>query len=396
MSNFNLRRFTTVDVLKSIRIENLLAFLSPYREYFVSKGVLMPNGTASSFDYKGLIAVFMNPDEGMPKELIDALYFVDEMATTEGMDSILKEAEDSGTQLDLPAETTPADVAVDTWLKNRALLERKHAEQYLHKRRVFEYFQSDDQSNTLIHLPTEKRLKEMESELDDWFEKKKRGRDSRVFLFPKHDEIWFLVRHGEPYKREGSLSSGKSSSVFYRPEKHDIVVYDKVLKELRINAGSKGEKDLYRRKFGLYLFGDENHFPGIGKYTLSPLRADGDASVVCSDIEGMEWVKLKEIHYLWGGSEREVEIRKASDIFESLKKRGAKIPDSPRIIRAAFLIRFSDSKTPRTVTIRPSNIAEYTRDSDSEIVEAWLSARGFIIQKQENEDNEAAANVASA
>ncbi len=93
MSNFNLRRFTTVDVLKSIRIENLLAFLSPYWEYFESKGVLMPKGTASSFDYKGLIAVFMNPDEGMPKELIDALYFVDEMATTEGMDSILKEAE---------------------------------------------------------------------------------------------------------------------------------------------------------------------------------------------------------------------------------------------------------------------------------------------------------------
>ena len=30
------------------------------------------------------------------------------------------------------------------------------------------------------------------------------------------------------------------------------------------------------------------------------------------------------------------------------------------------------------VTIKPSNIATYKRDSDGEIVDQWLSRRGFV------------------
>jgi hypothetical protein len=29
------------------------------------------------------------------------------------------------------------------------------------------------------------------------------------------------------------------------------------------------------------------------------------------------------------------------------------------------------------VTIRPANIARYERESDEEVIEAWLKARGF-------------------
>ena len=308
MSIYNLKCFTSVDLLKSIRKENLSALLSRYSEYFTTRGICIPDED-EEFDYEDLAKVFMTPDEKMPKELVDCLYYIDEMANKEEMDNLLKEIEDRSIELDLPDEPTPADVAVLVWLQNAPLLEKKHAEKYLWKPRVFEYFQAETKAP--IHLPTGNKLKEMENALDDWFEKKKRGRDSRVFMFPKKDEIWFLARHGEPFKREGSLEAGKSTSVLFRPEKHDVVVYDKALNELRVYAGSKGEKDLYRRVFGLFLFGNEQHFPGVGKYSLDPLKNHGEAAIVCSDIDGMEWVKLKEIHYYWGGSEKEIEIRKS-------------------------------------------------------------------------------------
>ena len=40
-------------------------------------------------------------------------------------------------------------------------------------------------------------------------------------------------------------------------------------------------------------------------------------------------------------------------------------------------IYLSDSKTPRTVTLS-GNKAQYKRDDDSEILEQWFAARGFV------------------
>jgi len=148
------------------------------------------------------------------------------------------------------------------------------------------------------------------------------------------------------------------------------------------------------QEIGLHLFGGEDFFPGTGKYTLEPLRTDGPAALVCTDVDGMEWVKLKEIHFFWGGSENEIEIRKASDVFAAFEARGRSLPAKSRIIRASFQVKFSDSKTPRTVTIRPSNIAQYTRDDDSAVVEEWLVKRGFIVTNRQEDHEGTVASMA--
>ena len=59
------------------------------------------------------------------------------------------------------------------------------------------------------------------------------------------------------------------------------------------------------------------------------------------------------------------------------------------LVRAAFKVKFADSKTPRSVCIRPSNIAEYTRDDDGALVEQWLTKRGFILAGQAEGNEEA-------
>lgn len=386
MATYNLRRFAHAEGLKAIAREHLLALLKPHKSYFDSRGLTLPPPSASDgLDYDELLNVLMNPGTDTPKGLLDALFFVHEMATPECMDILLQEAENNGISFDGKPDPTAADVAVQVYLQDKDLLERKHAEQYLMKPRSFEYFQTEVRPIPKFKKPSAKTLTVLAKDLDDWYEKKKRDRGSQVFIFPKKDAIWFLVRHGDPMRREDSLDGGLPSSIFYRPEKYDVLVYEPAIGEIRMHACGKGEKDLFRRQFGRHLFNDEDFFPGTVKYTLEPLRADGEASIVCTDVDGMEWVRLKEVQYFWGGAEKEIEIRKANDIFAALAGRGRSMPSTARIIRASFQVKFMDSKTARTVTIRPSNIAQYTRDSDASAVEDWLTKRGFIVADQEDE-----------
>lgn len=394
MATFNLRRFSDPDGLKQIRPENLLDLLRPHEAFFNGRKVkLPPDGHVDRLDYSALVSVFMTPEPDTPRELADALFLIHEMATLEGMDALLDEAVKDGIVLNRNPDPTPADVAVQFYLLRRDLLERKHAEQYLQRRRSYDYFQTTAKEPPELKTPTDESLRAIEHDLDDWFEKKHRGRGSRVFCWVRDDGVWFMVRHGEPYKREGSIEDGESTSVLYRPEKHDVIVYDPAIGEIRINARSKGEKELYRTMFGRHLFDDEEFFPGTSKYTLGPLRTDGAKSLVCTDIEGMEWVKLREIHFYWGGAFHEIEIRKVDDYFAALEASGRSMPAKARILQVTFQIKFADSKTPRTVVIRPSNLARYTRDADSSLVEEWLIRRGFILteKKGEHEDAEEAA-----
>ena len=386
MATYNLRRFAQPAVLKAIGPQHLHRFLWPYRSYFDGRGLPLPSPNASSgLDHEQLVNVLMGPDADTPKDLVDALYFVNEMSTDKCMDLLLEEAETKGLSLDGKPDPTAADVAVQVFLQDRQLLERKHAEQYLTRPRSFEYFQTEARPVPAFKEPPWIALVVLESDLDNWFEKKKRGRGSRVFVYPKGDSIWFLVRHGDPFRREGSLDGAQMSSVFYRPEKHDVLVYESAVGELRMNACNKGEKETYRREFGRYLFGDEDFFPGTGKYTLEPLRTAGTASIVCTDVDGMDWVRLKEVQFLRGGAEREIEIRKAKNLFAALEGRGQSMPATAPILQASFHVKFTDAKSPRIVTIRPLNIAQYTRDSDADIVEDWLQKRGFIEQDEDEE-----------
>lgn len=395
MATYNLRRFSNAETLKQIARRDLLALLAPHAAYFAGRGLKLPKRASDGdLDYERLVEVFMTPGSDTPPALANALFLVDEMATPEAMDGLLDEARIAGIDLD-DGGPTPADVAVQVWLHKPDILERKHAEQFLTKRRSFESFQTDRQPVPEFFLPSEKVVGGLEQELDGWFEEKKRGRGARVLVYPKDDGCWFLVRHGDPYRREGSIEKGESSSVYYRPEKYDVLTYVPKTGEIRMNARSKGEKELYRKAFGRHLFGSEDFFPGTAKYALEPLRTDGPASLVCTDVEGMEQVRLVEVHYFWGGSQREVEIRKADDIFAALQEREAEMPGA-RIIRARFKIKFADSRTPRTLTIRPSNIASYQRDADSVLVEEWLGKRGFILSAGNREHEDADTVLADA
>jgi hypothetical protein len=134
------------------------------------------------------------------------------------------------------------------------------------------------------------------------FARKNRGRGVWVFAYPQEDRtIWFLVRHGDPYRRENILARGEQSSVAFRPLKFDVVIFDSALGELRVHAKQPWEVRDFRLEFGLYLFGDMNFFSAAPKYTLDPLRTDGPESLRCAELCGIKHVTLREVYLLWGG-----------------------------------------------------------------------------------------------
>ena len=122
----------------------------------------------------------------------------------------------------------------------------------------------------------------------------------------------------------------------------------------------------------------EHIFPGDSNYTLEPLLTRGEGVLACVDVPVMEWIRLREVHFFLGGPSNEVQSHRADDVFAAFRSRDGK-PPAGRIIRAVFQVKFTDSKRPRSVTIRLSNIAQYTRDDDAELVEQWLGRRGFIL-----------------
>lgn len=399
MATVNLRRFASVDALKTIQEKHLRALLAPHEAYFRSRGVSLgglsagvegdssvTSGSvaaedADGLDYEGLISVFMLPDEDTPTDLVDALYMVHEMATPEAMGGLLDAIEALSPQdrfvLDESPDPTPADVAVQVWLKAPQLLERKHSEKVVASRRSFEYYLSREAPRKGFTLPSQSKLGRVEKDLAEWFVSKRRGGHVQVQMYPKGDEVWFVVRHGEPFRREGAQKGAVSSSVFYRPEAHDVLVYNVLIGELRVNTVRQGDKDVYRRTFGLHLFGNEDHFPTSNrKYTLDPLKIDGKDSLVCTDVQGMDEIRLVEVTYYWGGPHGEIEIRRAADIFAAMESRHASIRRG-KIVSAKFQVRFSGSKSPRSLTIRQPNIAKFTRDDDGRLIDEWLLKRGF-------------------
>ena len=122
----------------------------------------------------------------------------------------------------------------------------------------------------------------------------------------------------------------------------------------------------------------------------------GGISLNCVDIEGLDWIRLKEYQLFYPGSPWDITTKKSTDIFALLDTRGRVIPAGGRLVKASFDVKFADSRTTRSVVVRPPNVAMYTRDEDSVLVERWLESRGFILSETSEFNEPVAATLASA
>ena len=370
MPQFSPSVFVDVDSLKRINPELLVEFLSQFNDFFSAQSVDLSNPHA--LNYQQIGTVFLECTEDTPEDLAEALYYVDEMSNEYEMDRILDHIQATATAVEIIEDSTPSDVAIKVWLNDKSILTTLHTQLYLGRSRRFEYFKCRNRRDLNIGA-----IGDLEADLAEWYHQRKRGSGCRVFHYLRNEEAWLLIRHGGAFRREGSLEDGESKGIYYRPELHGIAIFSSEDMELRTNISAKREKDKVRKSIGLHLFGDEDYFSNMReKYTLEPLRDDGERSLVCADVEGIEAVLLKEVQFALDGPHCEVKIHKADDVFAALRSRGAGFPDG-RITSAKFTIRFSGSHRERVVTIRPPSLATYSRDDDAPKITRWLELRNF-------------------
>jgi hypothetical protein len=394
MASFNPRKFTDPDRLRTIAPGRLLAFLTPWRGYLTGRGFQFPSSPANEIDCAVLAEILMRPDAATPANMVDALYYVHETASAEDMDQLLAAVRGRGLAVTEDPAATPIDLAIDVWMAAPEVVRAHHAEAIAMRQQNFEYFgPTQPVRGTFPDIDAELRQR-LEVEFDDWFESHRRGRGCRMFVVRHPPMTWILVRHGLPMRREASQrDDGGVGTEFYRPQRHDVLIYDERSGDIGVHASTKGERNLYLRTLGRHLFSGDEHFPPAGRFTLDPLIADGPQALNVEDVDGIKAVRLVEYRRYWGGVYRETEARKAEDIFAALANRNIRSLAGGRLNSATFKVAFEDSEKERSVTIRPPGIARYERNDDSELIERWLRRRGFILSGQGGDDDEAVTAV---
>jgi len=242
--SYRLKRFTNAAILKRICFPLLLEFLESdetFRPFLEARGMTWAR-EEDGFEYDQLASILMSPGMDTPEELLDALYFVDNLSDPECYDRILQEAEDAGIDVTTADGDDPSseDLTLRVWLADPLILERVHAEMYRSKPKSFLSFFPVEAERPDLEIPSDAVRTSLENDLNEWFYWKKKGRGARVFPFPKEDGFWFLVRHGQRIKREEILEADESSgSVFYRPAKYDVLIYYPDTGELAIFTETK-------------------------------------------------------------------------------------------------------------------------------------------------------------
>ncbi|MBF0186251.1 MAG: hypothetical protein HQM06_17930 [Magnetococcales bacterium] len=379
MATIKFRRFIQPDILTAIAPERLISLFTPYSDYLSGRGFILPKYRQIPINYAKLSVILSKPDENLPPQMVDALYFISEMSNTTNVENLMAEFQELHPEMAFDMDASDADIIVQIWLANPDFVAEKQAFSLISKPKSFEYYRSCTPHLKSLATPEPETIRKMEEWMNDWFDKNRRGRNCRILVADHGEVVSFLIRHAMPMQRERKVSNGKADSFCYRPEVFDVTFYDRTRDELGIRAtGSKGKKTLYRETIGQFLFGNANQFQGRRKFTLAPLEKDGENALVCSDVDGLEHVTLTAIRNYVNEGLNGQDLFTADDVFRSLQTQGRRIPPASLLNMAGFSMKLAGIKQSRSLTIRPPNHAMYLRDEDSVVIDQWLTKRGFI------------------
>jgi hypothetical protein len=372
------KRFTKTGFLKQIGRPLLSRFFDRFRGDLAEKNIVMPSADIDDDAYFEAVSRVATAPDGLPDNLIEAVYAIEGMANDDGQDRLERAVTQAHLDLTFTDKSTQADIAVQVWMADPALFAKKFNEQRLARLSSFEYYGSKRLG--MFTPPTAEIIDRMTDDMDTWFREHNRGdRTTHIQMYEINGEYWFLIRHGDTFARMPTASGNREVKVLhFRPTKDDVVVYSPERDEIRIHAATMGERKQYNAVFGRRLCGDELHFSERKAYSLEPLR-DGPDALDTAEIPGITRVVLREIELAWDNGYNETVIRRNDDVYAAAADRDPErpaIPEGGRLVRAAFDFYFGDSK-PRKVQIRMPNILKLPRHCDAALVHQWISASGF-------------------
>jgi hypothetical protein len=397
MTALRLKCLNKPGVLKRIGRPLLIRFFEQFAADLNSNGLALPPPESSDTDFFNCLAQLLMRPEDLPDTLNEALVAVDDLSTPQGFESLEKAPGWPTRQSRLKPESTREDIALQLWLVDREFIVNVHNQLRLTRLTVFEYAAHDSgrpdaarsasgatpgSSSTLDKSAIDKAaVGTLTLALDQWFATNHRGSETtRIEVYPLRSEYWFLIRHGDVFIRAPKVRQQTTEILHYRPERDDVVVYSPGLNEIRVNARTQGERELYIQQFGLHLCGSLDYFSHRAPYTLEPLRSQGASALDPDGLEGISNITLRELQILLNNNQRETITRQAEDIFQCAPfdpRHTSPIPDDVHLARAIFDIQFAGARKPHPVEIRLPNILKVSRRCDPGAVQDWLIKRGF-------------------
>jgi hypothetical protein len=382
------KRFNKPQTLKLIGRDLLMRFFDKFKEDFDTRSLPLPPPELADGDYFRSLSHLLMCPEGLPDRLNEALFAIDEMASPRGQELLEAAVALAEPPLRFQADSSPEDIALQVWLAAPALLARTHNAQRLRRLTAFQYAGSNlpKEQRPASTRPDTRLTGALTAALDPWFANNHRGEQTtKIELYSIEGEEWFLVRHGDTFTRAPKVQQQKTEIIHFRPERDDVIVYSPERDEIRINARTKGERDLYLEQFGLHLGARGDYFCHRDMYTLEPLRREGIDSLDVRDVPGIKKVLLREIEAALENGNHEVIIRAAADIFHPTTNNSVHpepVPERGTLTRAIFEFQFTDSAKPRLVELRPPNILKFGRRCDAQLVQQFLANRAFRIGRK--------------
>jgi hypothetical protein len=376
MPRLRFKNFSDLGFIQRIdKSKHLEPLLTAHSDYFVRQGIDISNLNNGDATDRKLLAVFTQPDEEIPPELLEALYVLDDLADEAGHDQILTEAARQGINFDgMPDDMNPGEFAIAVYRSHPELIRGCHEKITSRKVKNFQEYQAKDGKGLSFNAAMKKR-QQLEDALAPWFEKMNRSRACEIYIYEEARDIKFLITHGKTFRTDGSIDKVlRRSRIAYRPQKHDMVTFDKETHILKINA-TQLEKEAYRKAFGQALFDDHEYFPPGDIYTLEPLRQGKEA---LKTVVGIESVILTELWVQLDDAGGFNQVSKAHNLIDSIEHYQNPDLAKGKFLRASFLVKYSSGGRARRLELKPPNIAIYDRERDGDVTEAFLKANGYI------------------
>jgi hypothetical protein len=384
----NLKRFTNVNHLRGLGRPLLKKFFDKFSDDLKASAVKLPPETLESDDdyFKQLATVFYSPKE-LPKDMANVLFAVVELANDKGVERLTEAVKEKKLEFDWTKKRTDMDFIMEVWLLDPALMMEKHSEHHLLGMMNFHYWGTKTPPKERLPFtpPTDAMVELIRQAVDQWCQNNHRGKDTvAVTKYLLEGEWVFSIQHGGTMARLAEIKeTPKTETLFYRPGKDDVVVYNIERDDIRIHMSLKGEEKLYRDEFGRRLRGDPKYFSDRKNFTLDPLRDDLALALNPDGVPAIEIITLKQVDIFYGGDFADRTVRKSNDLVLSAAERVKKgfdakpFPDGGTLTGATFEIKFKGITKPRKVKLNIPDTLNVGRGGDRKVVEQWLTLREF-------------------
>jgi hypothetical protein len=375
----SLLRFTRPETFRRFAPALLAQLLHRYPELLVARGIEIPqHPDADNMPYRQITELFLAIDETTERnaELYGAIHLVGCLSTASGRGAIFQVAEYSAVEFPPEVLSSNYDLALWTWLNHPAVLDAASYRVKMHSSRSFHYFRPVTDEITPLSY-SEADVEEFRSALRAYYQAISKGSAAQVMAIEEEDELWLVVRHGGYIERRANIDD--ESSVCFRDEEYDIMIYNRTYGDLKIRNTDDSALEVLRSEFGRIFFGDMNGFAVRETFALNHFTIANGSFLSTTLVPGITSVLLKEVRYMLpGGYDRTVH-EKSSNLLLGLRDRNSIVPPQALLVEYAHLaFRFEGSRQYRSVKLTAPNQSNYAREDDVRLVEQWLRCAGLM------------------